>query len=159
MTSKQSSLWAQTEMSTVSTKCMQSSMTRQKRLMATIDGFVAWKTKKFLRMNTKLAKIIYEMVATETNPRRPVAGITFPHKRCQWRLNEDARSRRSRSLDVVDVVVHLTISRSCTRRHNWRHLSTRSHVRLVVVSSMLSVQQGSGRRDPPDTPTLTYPSV
>jgi hypothetical protein len=59
-------------------------------------------------MNTKLVKIIYEMVATETNPRRPVAGITFPHKRCQWRLDEGARSRRSRSLDVVDVVVHLT---------------------------------------------------
>jgi hypothetical protein len=59
-------------------------------------------------MNTKLAKIIYEMVATKTNPQRPVVGITFPHKRCRWRLNEDTRSRRSRSLDVVDVVVHLT---------------------------------------------------
>jgi hypothetical protein len=110
-------------------------------------------------MNTKLAKNIYEMVATETNPRRPVAGITFPHKRCRWRLDEDARIRRSRSLDVVDVVVHLMISRSCTRRHNRRRPRTRSHVRLVIVSSMPSVQRGSGRRDPPDTPTHTSPSV
>jgi hypothetical protein len=68
----------------------------------------------------KLAKNIYEMVATETNPRRPVAGIMFPHKRGRWRVEEAARSRRSRSLDVVDVVVHLTIMRSCTRRHNWQ---------------------------------------
>jgi hypothetical protein len=30
----------------------------------------------------KLAKKLYEMVATETNPRRPKAGITFLHKRC-----------------------------------------------------------------------------
>jgi hypothetical protein len=28
------------------------------------DGCVAWKTKKILRMNTKLAKIIYEMEVT-----------------------------------------------------------------------------------------------
>jgi hypothetical protein len=81
-------------------------------------------------MNTKLAKNIYEMVATETNPRRPVVGITFPHKHCRWRVKEDARSRRSRSLDVVDVVVHLTITRSCTRRHNWRRPRTWSHVRF-----------------------------
>jgi hypothetical protein len=47
------------------------------------------------------------MVATETNPRRLVAGITFPHKRCQWRVEEDARSRRSRrsgSLDDHEIV-------------------------------------------------------
>jgi hypothetical protein len=93
------------------------------------------------------------MVARETNPRRPVAGITFPHKRCRWRVEEDARSRRSRSLDVVDIVVHLTIMRSCTRRHNRRRPHARSHVRLVVDSSTPSVQRGSGRRDPPDTPT------
>jgi hypothetical protein len=37
------------------------------------------------------------MVAMETNPRRPVAGITFPHKRCRWRVEEDAHSQRSRS--------------------------------------------------------------
>jgi hypothetical protein len=86
------------------------------------------------------------------NPRRPDAGITFPHKCCRWRLDEDARSQRSRSLDVVDVVVHLTISRSCTRRHNQRRLRTRSHIWLVVVSSTPTVQQGSGRGDPPDTP-------
>jgi hypothetical protein len=55
-------------------------------------------------MNTKLAKNIYEMVATETNPRRPVAGITFPHKRCRWKLDEDARSRRSGSLDDLEIV-------------------------------------------------------
>jgi hypothetical protein len=81
-------------------------------------------------MNTKLAKNIYEMVATETNPQRPVAGITFPHKCCRWRVKEDARSQRSCSLDIVDVVVHLTITRSCTRRHNWRRPRTRSHVRI-----------------------------
>jgi hypothetical protein len=50
-------------------------------------------------MNTKLAKNIYEMVVTETNHQRPIAGIMFPHKRCRWRLDEDARSRRSPSLD------------------------------------------------------------
>jgi hypothetical protein len=55
-------------------------------------------------MNTKLAKNIYEMVATKTNPRRPVAGITFPHKRCRWRLDEDACSRRSGSLDNLEIV-------------------------------------------------------
>jgi hypothetical protein len=60
---------------------------------------------------------------------------------------------------VVDVVVHLTIRRSCTRRHNRRHLRTRSHVRLVVISSTPSVQRGSGRRDPPDTPTPLQLSV
>jgi hypothetical protein len=60
---------------------------------------------------------------------------------------------------IVDVVVHLTISRSCTRRHNRRHLRTQSHVRLVVVSSMPTVQRDSGTRDPPDTPTHTSPSV
>jgi hypothetical protein len=54
---------------------------------------------------------------------------------------------------VVDVVVHLTISRSCTRRHIRRRLHTRSHVRFAEVSSTPSVQRGSGRRDPPDTPT------
>jgi hypothetical protein len=43
-----------------------------------------------------------------TNPRRPEAGITFPHKHCRWRLDEDTHSRRSRSLDVVDVVVNLS---------------------------------------------------
>jgi hypothetical protein len=88
------------------------------------------------------------MVATETNPRRPVAGITFPHKRCRWRVKEDARSRHSHSLDVVDVVVHLTITRSCTRRHNRQRPRARSHVQLVVDSSTPSVQRGSGRRDP-----------
>jgi hypothetical protein len=107
----------------------------------------------------KLAKNIYEMVATETNPQRPVAGITFPHKRCRWRVEEDARSRRSRWLDVVNVMVHLTITRSCTRLHNRRRPRTRSHVWLVVVSSTPSVQRGSGIRDPLDTPTLTSPSV
>jgi hypothetical protein len=55
-------------------------------------------------MNTKLAKNIYEMVATETNPQIPVAGITFPHNRCWWRLDEDARSRRSGSLDDLEIV-------------------------------------------------------
>jgi hypothetical protein len=44
------------------------------------------------------------MVATETNPRRPVAGITFPHKCCRWRVEEDARSRRSCSLDDHEIV-------------------------------------------------------
>jgi hypothetical protein len=56
-------------------------------------------------------------------------------------------------------VVHLTITRSCTRRHNWRRPRTRSHIRLVVDSSTPSVQRGCGRRDPPDTPTHTSPSV
>jgi hypothetical protein len=97
----------------------------------------------------KLAKNIYEMVATETNRRRLVAGIMLPHKHCRWRVKEDARSRRSHSLDVVDVVVHLTITRLCTRCHNWQCPRTRSHVRLVVVSSMPLVQRGSGRRNPP----------
>jgi hypothetical protein len=41
----------------------------------TIDGFVAWKTKKFLRMNKYLAKIIYEMVATNNSPLKTVSGI------------------------------------------------------------------------------------
>jgi hypothetical protein len=115
--------------------------------------------KKSYTWTQKLAKNIYEMVATETNPRRPVAGITFPHKRCRWKVEEDAHSRHSRSLDVVDVVVHLTITRSYTQRHNRRRPRTRSHVRLVIVSSMPSVQRGSERRDPPDTPTLTSPIV
>jgi hypothetical protein len=44
------------------------------------------------------------MVATETNPRRPVAGITFPHKCYRWRVEEDARSRRSGSLDDHEIV-------------------------------------------------------
>jgi hypothetical protein len=69
-------------------------------------------------MNTKLANNIYEMVATETNPRRPVAGITFLHKRCRWRLDEDAHSRRSRSLDVVDVVVDV-YAHVCSCRQCW----------------------------------------
>jgi hypothetical protein len=55
-------------------------------------------------MNTKLAKNIYEMVATETNPQRPVAGITFPHKYCWWRVEKDARSRRSGSLDDHEIM-------------------------------------------------------
>jgi len=98
------------------------------------------------------------MVATDTHPRRPWAGITFPHKRWRWRVGEDARSRRSCSLDVVDVVVHLTITRSCTRRHKWQRPRARSHVQLDIDSSTPSVQRGSGRRDPPDTPPHTSPS-
>jgi hypothetical protein len=50
-------------------------------------------------MNTKLAKNIYEMVATETNPRRPVAGITFP---------QNVADGDSTKTHVVDVIVHLT---------------------------------------------------
>jgi hypothetical protein len=44
------------------------------------------------------------MVATENNPRRPVAGITFPHKRCRWRVKEDTHSRHSGSLDDHEIV-------------------------------------------------------
>ena len=51
------------------------------------------------------------------------------------------------------VVDHLTISRSCTRCHNRRRLRTRSYVQFAEVCSTPSIQRGSGRRDPPDTPT------
>jgi hypothetical protein len=54
-------------------------------------------------------------------------------------VDEDARSQRSRSLDIVDVVVHLTISRSCTRHHNRRRLRTRSHVRFGDVLHALGL--------------------
>ena len=62
-------------------------------------------------------------------------------------------------MHVVDVVVHLTITKSCTRHHKWQRPRARSHVHLDVDSSTPSVQRGSGRRDPPDTPPHTSPSV
>ena len=103
--------------------------------------------KKIPTHEQQLAKIFYEMVATKNSPSKTGSGIL--HSRTNV-ADED-----SMKTYVVDVVVHLTISRSCTRHHNRRRLRTRSHVRFADVSSTPSVQRGSGRRDPPDTPTHT----
>jgi hypothetical protein len=87
------------------------------------------------------------MVAIKNSPSKTGSGIL--------RSPTNIADEDSMKTYVVDVVVHLTISRSCTRRHNRRRLRTRPHVRFADVSSTPSIQRGSGRRDLSDTPTHT----
>jgi hypothetical protein len=101
------------------------------------------KNKKIPMHEYKLDKIFYEMVATKNSPSKTGSGILCSYSNV---VDED-----SMKIYVFDVVVHLTISRSCKRRHNRWRLHTRSHVRFANVSSTPSVQWGSRRRDPPDS--------
>jgi hypothetical protein len=102
-------------------------------------------TKKIPMHEHKLAKIFYKMVAKKISPSNTVSKILCSRTNV---ADED-----SMQTYVVDVVIHLTISRSCIRRHNWWRLHTRSHIRFADVSSMPSVHRDNGRREPPDTPT------
>ena len=119
-------------------------------LAASCDGFVAWKTKIFLRLQQKQDRIqeINRNGFARTHPRRPVAGKTFPQTNVDGVecSRPTSRSRRTWRLDVLvprtgstSVVGHTygtaTTSAPCSswQRKQWILGNLQQHYDIVVV--------------------------